>query len=87
MNSEIHALKSECLETFATIEECRARDERNKDPAYRHLLGSRSLDPITERKLKEIRTQFFYTENGIRDVDLKLDLEWEEYHRKKKKGV
>ena len=86
INGEIHDLNTLTLESFSTLEECRIREDRNKDPSYQNLLRSRSLDPINERKMNEVRSQYQYLESGIREVDLKLDSEWEEYQRRKNRG-
>lgn len=43
------------------------------------LLKSRPLDPLSERKLKEIRTNSQHLDRLIREVDKKLDTEWDEY--------
>ena len=54
-----------------------------QDKKYHHLLVSRPLDPASAKHLNELRTQYQYVDACIRDADLKLDAEWEDYQRKK----
>ena len=86
IHCEIQDLKAQCLEAFATLEECRLRHERNKDPFYRDLLTSRCLDPMSERKMNEIRTHYHHVDGAIRNADMKLDNEWEAYQKEKNKS-
>ena len=68
------------------MEECRAREQRNKDPRYQQMLQSRPLDALSDKKLRSIRTTYQYMESSIRSVDEKLDAEWDEYRRRKDGG-
>ena len=83
LNSDIHHLKSDTLEGFALLEECRVRERQDLEPAYKELVRSRSLDPASARLMKTIHSQSHYIASGIREVDLHLDAEWEQYQRTK----
>ncbi|XP_048244859.1 nuclear pore complex protein Nup214-like isoform X2 [Haliotis rufescens] len=81
---EVHDHKSLCLELFAMAEECRVRQERNDDPKYHKLLRSRALDPASADKLKQLQAQYQAQSQGLVEVDLILDQQWEEHQDRKK---
>ncbi|XP_074655858.1 uncharacterized protein LOC141909341 [Tubulanus polymorphus] len=84
INKEITELKSESLETLATLQECCMRQKLNNDPKYQQLLRTRSLDPVSLRIINKIQHQYQYLESGINDVNLVLDSEWEAYQTSRK---
>ena len=63
------------------MEECRLREQQQGTPVYQDLLRLRGLDPLNERRLDRIRSQYQYVQAGLREVDFKLDGEWEEHER------
>ena len=69
---------------FAMGEECRSREQLNSDPKYYHLLKSQALDPGSLDKLQQLQLQYQVLDQGVRDVDLILDTQWEEYQQRKK---
>ncbi|XP_067662377.1 nuclear pore complex protein Nup214-like isoform X2 [Haliotis asinina] len=81
---EVHDHKTLCLELFAMAEECRVRQERNDDPKYHQLLRSRALDPASADKLKQLQAQYQAQSQGLTDVELILDQQWEEHQDRKK---
>ena len=69
---------------FAMAEECRSREQLNSDPRYSHLLKIQALDPGSLDKLQQLQLQYQVLDQGIKDVDLILDTQWEEYQQRKK---
>ena len=47
-------------------------------------IAARKLDPVTERRMREIQTRYQYVDAGIRDVNFKLDAEWQTYESRHK---
>lgn len=72
-----------CLDLFSMAEECVVRNNRNNDPRYHHLLQSRALDPASAEKMRHLRAQYQFMDAGLREMDLILDHQWEEYQNKK----
>ncbi|XP_023241525.1 nuclear pore complex protein 14-like isoform X2 [Centruroides sculpturatus] len=85
LSLDLHNLKSLVLETFAMIEDARSREMKSKDPLYYSLLKSRALDPISARKLKEIRCLYRYVDNQLQELHSKLDQERQDFLNAKKK--
>ena len=54
INEDINELSHQCLEGFATLEECRKREKCYEDDSYKFLLASRALDPLSERKMRSV---------------------------------
>jgi hypothetical protein len=84
MNKEVNTLKSECLETFAQVEDCKMKSQRNSRPEYLQLLRSKSLDPASMRTMHEVHQLYHYLDNGIRDVNSILDAVWEKFQAQRK---
>ena len=84
INTDIHNLKNDCLEAFEMTEECKNMHDRNNHPQYRRLLKSRALDPASGKKMKEIRTHYQYVLGSLREVNEKLDSEWDMQKDKRK---
>ncbi|XP_064463519.1 nuclear pore complex protein Nup214-like isoform X1 [Ornithodoros turicata] len=84
LNNDVHMLSSLILEAFAAVEEGRTQELRNHDPRFVGLLYNRRLDPMTAQRLSEIRQLHQYLESQLRDVHMRLDLDWEEYMTKQK---
>lgn len=83
LNEEVHDIKNKLFSTFSQVEEAKVRRQRNNDPRYIQLLRSRGLDPMTARKMKDVRSTYHYLETGIRDVNSCLDAEWEELQQRR----
>lgn len=60
------------------------RQQMNTDSKYQRLLKSRALDPGSAARLKHLQQQYQMLEQGLRDVDLILDTQWEGYQNTKK---
>lgn len=84
LNEDIHELNHQCLEAFASLEESKRRFDCLKSDQYQLLLAARKLDPVTERRMREIQTRYQYVDAGIRDVNFKLDAEWQTYESRHK---
>ncbi|KAL3872026.1 hypothetical protein ACJMK2_039997 [Sinanodonta woodiana] len=85
-NKEMKDMKIQCLDMFAMMEECRVRKQRSSDPKYFQLLKSHALDPQSTDRLEKLQAQFQALDLGIQDVNLVLDMQWEEYQNQKKKS-
>ena len=83
-SKEVQEQRSLCLDMFAMAEECRAREQLNSDPKYSHLLKMQALDPGSLDKLQQLQLQYQVLDQGIKDVDLILDTQWEDYQQRKK---
>ncbi|XP_053380901.1 nuclear pore complex protein Nup214-like isoform X2 [Mercenaria mercenaria] len=83
-NKEVQDQKALVLDMFSMVEECRLRQHMNTDHKYLHLLKSRALDPGSAEKLQQLQLQYQVLDQGLRDVDLILDTQWEEYQNRKK---
>lgn len=46
---------------------------------YQRLLKSRSLDPMSQRKLSSVEAKFMYLDQQIHEVNQSLDLQWREH--------
>ncbi|XP_050389460.1 nuclear pore complex protein Nup214 isoform X2 [Patella vulgata] len=82
---EVADQKSQYLDSYAMAEDCNVRKERNNDPRYHKLLRSRALDPASADTLKKLQQQYQAIEQGVRDVDLILDTQWDSYQNRKAK--
>ncbi|KAK6194862.1 hypothetical protein SNE40_000400 [Patella caerulea] len=82
---EVADQKSQYLDSYAMAEDCKVRKERNNDPRYHKLLRSRALDPASADTLKKLQQQYQAIEQGVRDVDLILDTQWDSYQNRKAK--
>lgn len=87
MNVDIHTLRGTVLDVFAASEEGRSLENRTKDKCFVHLLKSRGLDPLSAKKMREIRTMFYYLENQVAEVNSSLDRLWGELQSTQKCGV
>lgn len=84
LNPEITTLNNGLLESFALFEEGRSLVSRETDPRYKYLLQQRSLDPITTRKVEEIKKLNQYLAVQLRELDMNVEEEWKEWLEKKK---
>ncbi|KAK3594689.1 hypothetical protein CHS0354_001641 [Potamilus streckersoni] len=85
-NKEMKDMKIQCLDMFAMMEECRVREQRSSDPKYFQLLKCHALDPGSTDRLEKLRAQFQALDLGIQEVNLVLDMQWEDYQNQKKKN-
>ena len=76
---DIVTLNGFMLETFAMEQEAQSRLERDSDPVYTALFYKKSLDPISARKMREIKKLAHYIENQLQECNFILDQEWNEY--------
>ncbi|XP_052223652.1 nuclear pore complex protein Nup214-like isoform X3 [Dreissena polymorpha] len=83
-SQEVQGERSLCLDLFSQVEECRRRRQLNTDPKYLHLLKTCALDPGSAERLRHLQQQYQLLDQGLRDVDLILDTQWEEYQNRKK---
>ncbi len=83
---EVHDQKLLSLDLFAMAEECRVRQGRNDDPQYHQLLRSRALVPANSEKLKHLQSEYQAMDQGLSEVELILDQQWE-VHQDKKKAI
>ncbi|KAJ8039132.1 hypothetical protein HOLleu_16754 [Holothuria leucospilota] len=82
LNEDIHGIKAKLLNSFKLLEESKIRRQRNQDPKFVTLLKARGLDPQTESKMQNMKAMVHYLDVGTRDVNLSLDMEWEEQQRR-----
>ncbi|XP_052273179.1 nuclear pore complex protein Nup214-like [Dreissena polymorpha] len=85
-NQKVQGERMLCLDLFSQVEECRRRWKLNTDPKYLHLLKTCALDPGGAERLKHLQQQYQLLDqilSRLRDVDLILDTQWEEYQNRK----
>ena len=82
---EVHDLKGSCLDLFVMAEECRCRQDRNRDPPYLQALQQRTLDPSTTQRMRRLRLCAQQIAQGLNDSDAVLDSQWEAHVEKEKK--
>ncbi|XP_048774745.2 nuclear pore complex protein Nup214-like [Ostrea edulis] len=83
-SKEISDLKSLCLDSFAMVEDCKMRERFNTDPQYSQLMRNKALDPKSLSTMRNLQQEQQLLDQGLRDVDAILDLEWQEYQNRKK---
>lgn len=76
-------MKAQTLDMFSSVEQCRMRLQRNRDQHYHELLQARGLDPSSVQKQRQLQQQYQFVENTLRDVELVLDHQWQEYQEQK----
>ncbi|XP_015786627.1 nuclear pore complex protein Nup214 isoform X1 [Tetranychus urticae] len=79
---DLSMLNGYLLETWAMVQEATTRLEKESDPVYTMLANRRSLDPITARKMREIKKIAHDIELQLEDFNNMLDREWDEYTAK-----
>ena len=81
----MHDLRGSCLDLFAMAEECRCRQDRNRDPHYLRALQQRTLDPATTQRMRRLRLGAQHIAQGLSDADAVLDSQWDAHVEKEKK--
>lgn len=78
--NEIFDLKRQLLEIFALKEEAVSRFKRLTNPHYLQLyhLQTNDMDPVRPKKLTDINRLLYYVDSQLKQVDLRLDEEWNE---------
>lgn len=76
---DIELLENFLLENFAMAEDARSRAERDKDSKLNILFQKKPLDPVTQRKLKEINNKTIYIETNLKEINYILDQQWQDY--------
>lgn len=76
---DIETLNGFLLETFAMAQDAKTRVDRENDYVYALLNSKRSLDPITARKMREIRKLAKDVEVQLEDTNKVLDQEWDDH--------
>nr|CAB3264510.1 nuclear pore complex protein Nup214-like [Phallusia mammillata] len=83
-HDEIKTARTHCLETFSALKNVEMRKKRIENPAYRNALHSRQLDLADKRKMKDVRSQFQYIREAIKQTDSALDEQWQKFIQSQK---
>lgn len=87
--NEIFDLKRQLLEIFALKEEAVSRFKRLTNPHYLQLyqLQTNDMDPVRPKKLTDINRLLYYVDSQLKQVDLRLDEEWNESQDAQKRSM
>jgi hypothetical protein len=83
LNEQVSDLKTRCIEQFATAALCEQLKLNDGNPVIRDLLQRQPLDPVRERRMKEIRNMNAYIVREVSKADSILDEQWQEYLNEK----